>query len=46
MPVCVRFDAVASDLAMPKSMILTEPSSRMRMLAGLMSRWMIEWRWA
>src|SRR5262249_60819015 len=34
------------DFAIPKSMILTEPFSRIRMLAGLMSRWMTCASWA
>ena len=31
---------------MPKSVTLSRPSSVSTMLWGLMSRWMIPWRWA
>ena len=46
MPVCVSVDCETMDFAMPKSMSLTVPSSRMRTLDGLMSRWMIPAAWA
>ncbi len=45
-PVWVRVDSVTIDLAMPKSMILTVPSSRIRMFDGLTSRWTIPHVWA
>ena len=38
--------AAVVSLAMPKSMILTVPSSSTRMLPGLTSRWMTPWEWA
>ncbi len=40
-PVYVRVDCETIDLAMPKSMILTVPSSRILTFEGLMSRWTI-----
>ena len=45
-PVCVSVDWETIDFAMPKSMIFTVPSSRMRMFDGLMSRWMMPVEWA
>ncbi len=45
-PVWVSRESPSIDFAMPKSMILTVPSSRTRTLAGLMSRCTMPREWA